>query len=283
VLAWLSAIGSVMAAWAAAAVLLIVDLVRGGTGRAVLTSCLSVLGTAAIGRAGVVLQVGVIGLFIAATLALMIVGRRLVTGVLRMRARSLDHACAARMIGRPSDRPDVLIVDAPERAAYCVAGRPNAIVVTSAALASLETGTLDAVLAHERAHLTGRHPQLLTVVRALAASLPRITLFTAGAEAVAHLLEMCADDAAVRRHGTDPVLDGLLTLSGGQPIPAGALGAAGVAVLARASRLVHPPGLPARVRSALLLTTLIGSIAVVPALTGLYLVTGVLPCNLAMR
>ncbi|MDZ4266075.1 MAG: M56 family metallopeptidase, partial [Mycobacterium sp.] len=88
---------------------------------------------------------------------------------------------------------DGLVIDAPQKAAYCLGGRTGTIVITSAALAALERPHLDAVLAHERAHLAGRHHLLLSVTRALTAGLPRMRLFTVAHTEVARLLEMCAD------------------------------------------------------------------------------------------
>ncbi len=149
---------------------------------------------------------------------------------------------AARVVGVSTDQPDVVIVDSSQPAAYCVAGRPQTIIVTTAALQRLERPQLDAVLTHERAHLTGHHHQILMILRSLARGIPRLPLFGASASAVARLLEMCADDAAVRRHGSHPLLCGMVTLVAGPSQPAGALGAADVAVLARASRLVSPAG-----------------------------------------
>lgn len=76
------------------------------------------------------------------------------------------------MIGRRIDGVDAVVVDAAERAAYCVAGHPDTVVVTSAALDSLTDRNLQAVLAHERAHLAGRHHHVLAFVRALAVAIP---------------------------------------------------------------------------------------------------------------
>jgi hypothetical protein len=131
-------------------------------------------------------------------------------------------------------------------------GRPSAIVVTSAAVAALDDHELAAVLAHERAHLTGHHSLAVTTVRGLAAVFPKLTLMREGATQVSRLLEMCADDASARRHGSAPLLSGLITLC--RAAPAEALGAADVAVLARAERLAVPPADPAitRARAALI-------------------------------
>lgn len=87
----------------------------------------------------------------------------------RLRARSHEHARAARIVGRPTDHPNVVVVEADRPAAYCVVGRPNAIIVTSAAMKSLNRSQLKAVLAHENAHISGRHHHILMALRALGA------------------------------------------------------------------------------------------------------------------
>ncbi|QHE74239.1 Peptidase M48, Ste24p precursor (plasmid) [Rhodococcus sp. WAY2] len=123
-------------------------------------------------------------------------------GLARLRTRTHGHANRARLIGRRVRGIDAVVIDNPERAAYCAAGRPHAVVITTAALAALDDRQVQAVLAHERAHLAGHHAQILAVLRVLAASMPGITLFTAGAVEVGRLLEMCADDSAARVHGS---------------------------------------------------------------------------------
>jgi Zn-dependent protease with chaperone function len=113
----------------------------------------------------------------------------------------------------PSQNVETVVLDAAEPAAYCVAGRPRAIVITRGALASLDDQQLAAVLAHERAHMTGHHAQLVAVLRGLAATFPSVGLFGEAAQQVSRLLEMCADDTAARQHGPAPLLAGLLTLA----------------------------------------------------------------------
>lgn len=171
-----------------------------------------------------------------------VAGVRWVRALRRMRARADEHADALRLLGRRFDcdrlATDVVVLEADRPAAYCVAGRRGIVVVTSAAMAALDPVTLRAVLAHEAAHLDGRHPLLLTVVRGLAAAfpgLPGMRWCHTVAREVGRLLEMSADDAAARRHGVASVLSGLLTLSGA--VPSGALGASGQDVVARAERL----------------------------------------------
>jgi Zn-dependent protease with chaperone function len=237
VAAWLTAMAGVVLAWIAAMIVVVVALLSGGPTSSVVVLCLELLGVserrATLGPSGAVALLAV-GLSISTVVAFG-VGR----SVLRLRSRSVEHADAARMVGTPTDAAGVVVVSDGRPAAYCVVGRPHAIVVTTAAVAALDGPQLDAVLAHENAHIAGRHHQLLMVLRALAARLAHLPLFTRGAAAVAELLEMCADDSAARRHGPRPLVAGMLTLASPSP-PAGGLAVAATATAARAHRLLEP-------------------------------------------
>lgn len=161
--------------------------------------------------------------------------------LLHMRRRTFAHARQVRLVGRRVPGVGAVVLDSAEPQAYCVAGRPDTIVVTSAALEALTEDQLAAVLAHEQAHLSGRHASMTAALRGLKDSLPRVRLVAVGAAEIARLLEMCADDTAARTHGPESLLGGLLALVGAsEPVPERALAAAGVAVLARAERLVDP-------------------------------------------
>jgi Zn-dependent protease with chaperone function len=237
VTAWLTAIVGVLLAWAAAMIVIGATVLSGVPNSSVIVLCLELLGVpqveASMGRF-TVLGLIVAGLAIS-TVVVVNVGR----SVLELRSRSWEHAHAARLVGRPTDVPDVFVVAGERPAAYCVLGRPNAIVVTTAAVRALDGPQLDAVLAHENAHIAGRHHHLLMVLHALAGSLAHLPLFTRGACAVAALLEMCADDQAARRHGPRPLVAGMLALAGPLPHPAG-LAVAATATAARAHRLMAP-------------------------------------------
>lgn len=269
VAAWVVALATVPAAWLTAVGFLFADLVRNATmtGRSAIGSCLAVLDHLVSGRADIWGQIGLIGFAVIAVLASGAAVWRLNKRLNDMRNRTRDHAQAAHIVGRRIAGLGAVVIDAPHRAAYCVAGRPYAIVVTSAALDALDKRQLDAVLAHERAHLVGRHPQLLAVLRSLAATFPRITLFTSGATEVALLLEICADDSAARRHDRRSLLGGLIALSTPGLIPANAMGATNIAVLARARRLTSPPRSAERVTWQLVLSAAIVLIAIGPVLT----------------
>jgi Zn-dependent protease with chaperone function len=241
VVAWLVAMVSVVASWVTAAAFLIASLIRhwDQPGR-LATACWAALHRLFDGGAGLMMQAGWFTLAATGVSALAVLGWRLGRSLWRARTHSHGHAERVRVIGRRIEGIDAVVVDAPELAAYCVAGRPNAIVVTSAALDALTDRHLQAVLAHERAHLAGRHHYVLAFARALAAAIPWLTLFSKGAREIARLLEISADDAAARTHGPQTLLDALLALSAGVPMPHGAVGAAGSDVLARAEHLAAP-------------------------------------------
>jgi Zn-dependent protease with chaperone function len=232
----------------------------------------------AVGGSGPLLQARLFALTAAATSALAILGWRLSLSMGRARALSHRHAADARIIGHRVAGLDAVVVDAPERFAYSVAGRPDTIVVTSAALDALDQCHLDAVMAHERAHLTGRHYLMLALTRGLAATLPRVALFTIGAREIARLTEMAADDAAARRHGPHTVLGALLSLSAQAPVPSCAAAAAtGTDVLARAERLAAPTAAGWRTLLTLGATTLL--VVLVPLVVGVQAAIGFGLCN----
>jgi Zn-dependent protease with chaperone function len=129
-------------------------------------------------------------------------------------------------------------------------------VLTSGALAVLDPAQLTAVLAHERAHLAGRHHLLIALSRGLAAGFPAVPLFTQGQQEVARLAEMCADDAAARRSGRPTLIAALLAMGTGTAGPAAALAATAGAVTARVQRLLEPPRRGSRARYGLALLTL---------------------------
>jgi len=239
VAAWVTAMAGVLVAWVAAVVVVAVSLVRGGPDSSVVVLCLELLGVPE--REAMLGAFAATGLLAVGVLISAVVTVGVGRTVLGLRAHSAEHADAARIIGTPTDADGVFVVAGERPAAYCVVGRLDTIVVTTAAVRALDGRELDAVLAHEGAHIAGRHHHLLMVLRALAASLAHLPLFTRGAAAVAELLEMCADDTAARRHGPRPLVAGMLALASPLP-PSGGLAVAATATAARARRLLDPAG-----------------------------------------
>jgi Zn-dependent protease with chaperone function len=267
---WLIVLASVLVSWtgAAAALVIFVAQTWNRPDPLALGACVAALRSVASGQSGLASQAG---LMIATAAVSAFVGAlaiRVGRSLLRARAGSRRHAESARIVGRRVAGVDGVVIDAPQKMAYCLAGRPGTIVITSAAVAALQPPHLDAVLAHERAHLAGRHHVLLAVTRALAASLPRIRLFAVAQAEVARLLEMCADDTAVRRHGPTALLSALLTLAGADAIPSPALGASSVGLGARVSRLAEPGTSARRLRAHVLLAAAAVVVVAAPLLAG---------------
>jgi hypothetical protein len=157
---------------------------------------------------------------------------------LHLRSR---HVRAVRLVGRADADLGAVVVDAPEPAVYCVAGARPTIVVTTRALRALSPAALAAVLAHERCHLTERHHLLIRACHLLARAFPFVPLFREARSRMGGLLEMRADDVAVRRHGVAALVDALTAVVAGPPTRT-ALGAGGVAARTRVDRLLSGAG-----------------------------------------
>lgn len=265
---WLIVVASVLASWGTAAVAPVVYVARTWNRPDPLAwaACLAQLRSAAAGHSGLGMQAGLVAAALALSGLVAVGVARVVRSVMAAGARSRRHAESAHIIGRRVAGVDGLVVDAPQKMAYCLGGRRGTVVITSAAVAALAPPHLQAVLAHERAHLAGRHHVLLTVARALAANFPRMRLFTVAEAEVARLLEMCADDTAARRHGSAALLSALLSLAGADPIPATALGATSVGICERVSRLVDPDTRVRRLGARLWLAAIIGVVIGAPLL-----------------
>jgi Zn-dependent protease with chaperone function len=133
------------------------------------------------------------------------------------------------------------VIDHPAAAAYCLPGHDARVVVTTGALGLLDDDELDAVLAHEQAHLAERHDLVILPFTAWASALPWLLGPRRAREAVQGLVEMVADDrACVGRERR--VLAAALARVGAAAAPAGSVGSTEHALLARVRRLLDPPG-----------------------------------------
>jgi hypothetical protein len=126
---------------------------------------------------------------VAATGVLLVVAVRLVALVVRQR----DVMAAVRpVLAQPGG--ELVVIPDQRPLAFAAPGRPGRIVVTDAMLAALTAPQRRVVLAHERAHLSGRHSVALTMAGLAAAANP---ILTPVQHAVAFLCERDADERAV--------------------------------------------------------------------------------------
>lgn len=105
---------------------------------------------------------------------------------------------ARRVCARAHGGSELIVLDDDVPEAYALPGAPGRIVVSRGMLQSLDGAGRDAMLAHERAHLRGRHHLFQTVWRLAAAVNP---LLRPLAEAGRFSLERWADEEAASRVG----------------------------------------------------------------------------------
>ncbi len=134
---------------------------------------------------------------------------------------------------------DVRVVDHAWPAAYCIPGPDRTVVFTAGAFQVLDDQQVRAVIAHELAHLNGRHDFVVAFAGALRRALPFVISMRIACDELAQLVEMRADDVALRSNDRLSIAKALVHLAEG-PVPVGALGASGAA-FARLDRLAEPP------------------------------------------
>jgi Zn-dependent protease with chaperone function len=209
------------------------------------------------------------------TLAGAVAARTTVTAMTHLRAtgrQAQRHAQTARLVGVPEPALGAVLVKHSQPAAYCVAGRHPTVVLTTGALQTLDPDQLDAVLAHERAHLAGHHHRLLAMARIGRQVLPFMPLMRNADAQVARLVELHADDAATRARGPGPLAAALVLLAtAASPAPAHAapaLAAAATDAVQRIHRLLDPAEPLGRARRQLLRATA-AALALTPLLLAL--------------
>ncbi|MFD0903532.1 M56 family metallopeptidase [Actinomadura sediminis] len=149
------------------------------------------------------------------------------------------HARALAMVARRHVDLDALVVEYDQPLAYCVPGRHRCVVLSTGALEHLDEEQVSAVLAHEHAHLAGRHHLAINTAMAFGRAFPGVPLLRAARSEVPRLLELLADDVAARQHDRVTLAAALVTVANGRT-PAMALGAGGGTALLRVRRLLAP-------------------------------------------
>jgi Zn-dependent protease with chaperone function len=149
------------------------------------------------------------------------------------------HADMLNILGRSDGELGAVVLEYGEPLVYCLPGREAKAVITTAALQALSPEHVAAVLAHERAHLRGRHHLVLALAEGLARAFPGVLLFATARTEVARLVELRADDVAAGRHSRLHLAAALVSLATGK-VPAFTLGAAGENALTRVRRMLNP-------------------------------------------
>jgi Zn-dependent protease with chaperone function len=178
-----------------------------------------------------------------------LVGVRLMVAVLRVaianRRRRAHHRMVVDLVGvghgaaaaQPCGRGrDLRVLDVAQPLAYCLPGVRSRVVVSEGTLTTLTGDEVAAILTHERAHLRARHDLVLEAFTAVHAAFPRLVRSGNALRAVQLLVELLADDAAVRATGRTPLARALVACASGRA-PSGALAAGGPSTVVRVRRL----------------------------------------------
>lgn len=199
----------------------------------------------------------------------LLVGARLIYAAVRVgvhtRRRRARHRILVDLLdqsGPVRRAADIRVLAAAEPIAYCLPGLRQRVVVSAGTLDNLDEQELTAILSHERSHLRARHDLVLEAFTAAHHAFPRFVRSKSALDSVKLLIELLADDSAVKVTGPKPLARALVACSK-SAAPRGALAVGGPSTLIRIQRLAAPVG-DMRIAAAAYLAS--ASILVVPTL-----------------
>ncbi|MBA0053157.1 M56 family peptidase [Streptomyces sp. AJS327] len=149
------------------------------------------------------------------------------------------HADRLRLVGSWNSDWGITVVDHAVPAVYCLPGRAPQVVATTGALHSLTDWQLRSVLEHERAHVAGRHHVPVAAAEGFAAVFRWLPLARRLRANVPLLLEMAADDRALRSCSRACLATALFTLAVTE-LPRVAFAAGGASAALRVRRILTP-------------------------------------------
>jgi Zn-dependent protease with chaperone function len=220
----------------------------------------------------------------------------------RIERQRRRHRELLALLASPSaEGAGTVVISHDSPVAYCLPGGARSVTVLSDGLmAALEPAELRAVLIHENAHLSQRHHLLLWAFAAWRQALPWLPTTRLAQESVNSLIEMLADDVALKTESKATLIKAIAIVASGSagsgPAGSGAAPglppgqangalagletAAGVTgsesartTASRVSRLLSPrPQLPASARG----TVLAGCVLLLALPTALLIVPGLL-------
>lgn len=190
---------------------------------------------------------------------LLLSGHRVGTGLRERRGR---HRDLVDLLGTPdapthpaparSDQTRLRVLDHPSPTAYCLPGADHRIVLSAGTLDRLGAEEIDAVLAHERAHLGARHDLVLEFFTVLHRAVPPVLRCESALGETHLLVEALADRSAIRRVGARPLARALVALHDGDH-PDGALGV-GTHLTRTRLQLIADAATPRRAQAVVMLT-----------------------------
>ncbi|KZM73117.1 M56 family metallopeptidase [Nocardia terpenica] len=183
----------------------------------------------------------------------LLVGARLIYAVVRVGVHTRRRRARHRMLVDLLDQgggdyphadtkaPDIRVLGATEPIAYCLPGLRRRVVLSQGTFASLSESELTAIVSHERSHLRARHDLVLEAFTAAHEAFPRVVRSKSALDSVKLLIELLADDSAVKVTGPTPLARALVACSN-STAPQGAMAVGGPTTLIRIQRLTGPLG-----------------------------------------
>ncbi|MEV0334839.1 MULTISPECIES: M56 family metallopeptidase [Nocardia] len=199
----------------------------------------------------------------------LMVGARLMFSIVRVGVHTRRRRSRHRMLvdlldqsGPVRRAADIRVLAATEPIAYCLPGLRQRVVLSEGTLTNLDDAEVTAIVSHERSHLRARHDLVLEAFTAVHEAFPRVVRSKAALGSVKLLIELLADDSAVKVTGPKPLARALVACAK-STAPQGALAAGGPTTLIRIQRLAGHTG-DVRVATAAYLGS--AAILVVPTL-----------------
>ncbi|MFD6392876.1 M56 family metallopeptidase [Nocardia sp. NPDC055029] len=199
----------------------------------------------------------------------LMIGARLMFSIVRVGVHTRRRRSRHRMLvdlldqsGPVRRAADIRVLASTEPIAYCLPGLRQRVVLSEGTLTSLDDAEVTAIVSHERSHLRARHDLVLEAFTAVHEAFPRVVRSKAALGSVKLLIELLADDSAVKVTGPKPLARALVACAK-STAPQGALAAGGPSTLIRIQRLAGHSG-DVRVATAAYLGS--AAILVVPTL-----------------
>ncbi|MFE9324824.1 M56 family metallopeptidase [Nocardia sp. NPDC052278] len=173
----------------------------------------------------------------------LLVGARLIYAIVRVGVHTRRRRARHRMLvdlldqsGPQRRAADIRVLASTEPIAYCLPGLRQRVVLSEGTLTSLQDAEVTAIVSHERSHLRARHDLVLEAFTAVHEAFPRVVRSKAALGSVKLLIELLADDSAVKVTGPKPLARALVACAK-STAPQGALAAGGPTTLIRIQRL----------------------------------------------
>ncbi|MEU2034355.1 M56 family metallopeptidase [Nocardia amamiensis] len=173
----------------------------------------------------------------------LLIGARLIYAIIRVGVHTRRRRARHRMLvdlldqsGPQRRAADIRVLAATEPIAYCLPGLRQRVVLSEGTLTKLPDAEITAIVSHERSHLRARHDLVLEAFTAVHEAFPRVVRSKAALGSVKLLIELLADDSAVKVTGPKPLARALVACAK-STAPQGALAAGGPTTLIRIQRL----------------------------------------------